>query len=415
MTAVRLVDASMSIRSSILRLGTSLCRARCLKRVVGSDTVARVVVVLFFLVVLLRCVFELVFGLRSQVKQPLLVLFEPTSGLGNSNLGLLSVAKLASLIAADFAVHWRANSTLAFPVAYSDLYHGAITADDHVINQRCGQACDLDLTQDVLQNCWWSLSCGTVFEIREAFTSCSCLHVKSNMLIPSLFRRFDDKPTLRMLASDLLQTAPELETVVSNVIDSWKSTHKITRIIGVHVRAAFIAQRIENGSFVPKEDIFRKYFLPCLLKVLSFYSDEVTGVFVASDSQQVRKDASKSIAKELPHVVELKSPLRFFPNDFELGPHRTKDACIGAAIELELLKQSQVLIVKKDEYFDSTYSSMAMLLSQCGASNGCFTVSETRCARLSATEVQTNIKTLPSADCDVRRMGRCLLQPQHRD
>ena len=340
-------------------------------------------------------------SLPFESEQRLLMLYTPTSGLGNSNLGLLSVAKLASLLSADFMVHWHANSTLALPVPYSELYRGAHLANEQVLTQRCTRACTFDLTQHVVASCWYSLSCASIGEIHKIFRGCSCVFVKSNMYIPRLFTDFDLRPSGINLASELLQPGLKLEEKVQNTLTLWKAEYRIRRIIGVHVRAAFIAEKTENGKFVPKNDIFQTYFLPCILAVRELYSDDTVGIFIAADSEQVRTDATEILASHSPRIVELKTPLNTFPNDFELGPHRTPVDCFGAAVELELLKQSDALIAKREKHFDSTYSSTAMLLSECSARNGCFALSGAtkECARISTTQVVAGIRTKQLAEC----------------
>ena len=317
----------------------------------------------------------------QQITKPL-ILFSPTSGLGNSIFGLISVARLADILKADFGVVWTNSTTPALQIRYEDIFAGSIvygTSED-AYKKMCGHTCSVKLTHRATLACEMAMTCPNATELLTRVAKCSCLHVHSNRYYPSLFQASDGTNSFMELTRKHLKPSVRLRQATTHTLNVWKKMN-VSTIIGVHVRAAFISSEVKNGKFVPQKDIFARYFWSCVRE--SAQVQGIVGVFVAADTEQVRQEAHLLVQRH-PNMRFLPSPLQIFPNDLDLGPQRDTTTSWGAAIEMQLLSRSSTLIVKGSEsMIDSTFSSAAVAFANCVDSTLCKITDGVKCHNIS--------------------------------
>ena len=335
-----------------------------------------------------------------------LMTFTPTSGLGNSMIGLVSVSHLAELLDMNFAVDWHEHSAPSCSAAYADIFLEQAVKHPDNGTLACSRKCTLDLTQNGEIGCWEMITCDRPASIKHALEQCDCVNVRTNQFFLPLLARHSNQDVVddfKRHAKKHLQPARTLARSVSGVRRGWERRYDITYVIGIHVRTAFNHAGIQGGHFIPKNGVFERIFWPCIQTIIEELPHETIGVFVAADTPEARGEAA-SILKADNRVVELPSPLRKFPNDTGLGPQRSKAEVLDAALELFLLQQSDALFVQNTNgRFSSTFSASAMSLADCSGSTSCFLVGERRCEKARSSIVPDAKKVKPAC----RDAGRC--------
>ena len=308
------------------------------------------------------------------------VFFSPTSGLGNSMLALISARHFAALMGAQFGVIWDENTSPSCQAPFKDLFSPP-RQDTDILG--CNGTCPLDLTQRGSPACWHTITCGSRFDIEQLFTSCPCVHILSNQFfLPAISGHISRVPHAKVLqhTAEYFRPSAPIAHRVARTLRDWKTSNRVTHSIGVHVRASHNNEGVQNGQWIAKKNTFRNIFWPCLKDVLSSLTDERVGVFVAADIPEVRDEASSLLSREK-RAVELPTPIDDLPNDSGLGPHRSTQEVLDAAVELFLLKSSDSLLVKKGNTFDSTFSATAALLAGCETGTACYLVDDSKCER----------------------------------
>jgi len=287
--------------------------------------------------------------------------------------GLVSVAHLANLLNSKFFVEWQVGSNPHCPVSYSQIFHVPVSLSTTA--PTCAETCHLDLTQKGSDACWNVMACAGINDLRDLFTQCDCVKVRSNQYFSPLLNRFSEsKKNMHKYAETFLHPSTSLNKLVANTVQHWKRTYSVDRVIGVHVRAAFHSKAKKNGSFVPDKNVFRTHFWPCLKSIIhGFPRQQRVGIFIAADTSEARMEAAQLIDLE-DQLVWLPSPIREYPNDTKLSPLRTSTSVTDAALELFLLQNADVLVVERTKRFDSTFSAMAMSLADCILRTECYIV-----------------------------------------
>jgi len=342
-----------------------------------------------------------------------MIVFSPDSGLGNNMIALVSSKFLAEIIHSSFAIVWESNSTPACQAAYTDIFmdYGYNLLESR-LPAKCPDLCDLDLTHFGTTECWNMLNCDSIEQLVNNFKSCSCVRIRSNQyfLQPIETRFVETKPKpFSFYANNLFQPAAGIAEQVTRTQREWKVKYKVSHIIGVHVRSAFYVANIDDGHFIPQEDVFKEHFWPCVKSIASELKNERVGVFVAADTAKVRAEATEVISSSGDIITLLPSPISIVPNDTAMGPTRVKLEVLDAALELFLLQTSDSIVVKRVGRFDSTFSAVAIAQYLCESRGACYIVGEHSCKKTSAPQ-SPDLHHVVKTNCDeMQRPNECLL------
>lgn len=309
------------------------------------------------------------------------IVYSPTSGLGNSVLSLVSVRALADFVDLPFLIDWDENSTHSCRAAYKEIFNASPTylITNELKKGLCGKrACELELTQGGSDICWQTVVCGNKSAIEDMFKPCRCVKVRGNHYFLSAFSRHLEKYTFRKMADVFLQPSTHVSELVSRTLHHWKETINVTHIVGVHVRAAFHSEGTMNGHFLPQPYIFRRIYWPCIQKIVSDLPYHRVGVFVAADTPEVREEAYSLLDGDGGghKLISLQPPINRSPRDTGFSPERSAQEVMDAALELFLLRNSDTLVVRREGIFPSTFSSVAVSLADCADKTACYFVTD---------------------------------------
>jgi hypothetical protein len=360
---------------------------------------------------LLVPVFVLIFSLfatpsselRPSRRKPT-ILFSPTSGLGNNMIGLVSVKRFADRVNLPFAILWDNQTTPSCQAAYKDIFMQEQRQYNFRVESSCERLCVLDLTQNGARECWNMALCGDRADVLSAFSDCDCVQVRSNQyFLPAM--KGSEQEHFASAASEMLRPSFEIVARMTTTLASWKEAHNVSHIIGVHVRSAFHSKGVHNSRFIPRENIFKQHYWPCVQKIASNHVDGNVGLFVAADTDTIRDEVNSIVSSSKEMITVLPAPMHRSLNDLGLAPVRDFDEVLDAALELFLLTQCDSLVVRFTSRFDSTFSAVAASLAECGTRTSCVLVDG--CQEVKGQVSPDFHHNLGNSSCESVRTDKC--------